>query len=121
MASDTIQLDRRLSLGEQLSDLAVIHGPDPDLPPSEYAVGILDTLSKMAQAIDDETRMYVYGAVRAGATWQQIGDALGVSRQAAHKRFGSVVGTIDRLAKTPAGERYVDARTSRHFGQPSGS
>lgn len=88
MANQTdIRLDRTLSLAEQLSDLAVIHGPDPDLPMNEYRVGILGTLSKMEQAIDDEIRMYVSGAVKSGATWQQIGDALGVSRQAAHKRF----------------------------------
>lgn len=82
-----IRIDRGLPLSSQLSDLAVIHGPDPDLPPSEYAVGILSTLSRMEHAIDDEIGMYVRSAVKKGATWQEIGDALGVSRQAAHKRF----------------------------------
>lgn len=37
-----------------------------------------------------ETRLFelVDGARRAGATWQEIGDVFGVSRQAAQQRWG---------------------------------
>lgn len=83
-----IQLDRNQPIGSMLSDLAVILGPDPDLSARDYTLAILPTLAKMVQAVEDEARMYVRSAVEKGATWQQIGDALGVSRQAAHKRYG---------------------------------
>ena len=33
----------------------------------------------------------IENARRLGATWQQIADALGLTRQAAHKRFGRAV------------------------------
>lgn len=37
---------------------------------------------------DDLERRQVQRARDAGWSWQQIGDALGVSRQAAHKKYG---------------------------------
>ena len=40
-------------------------------------------LRKMAEALEEEQ---VLGARRAGWTWEEIGDALGVSRQAVHKK-----------------------------------
>jgi DNA invertase Pin-like site-specific DNA recombinase len=44
----------------------------------------------LAQAVDAENklRQVVEEARAAGATWADIGDALGVSRQAVYKRFG---------------------------------
>lgn len=42
-------------------------------------------LRKMADALEER---YVAAARRSGWTWQQIGDALGVSRQAVHKKHG---------------------------------
>lgn len=38
--------------------------------------------------LDFELPMIVSNARQDGATWDEIGDALGISRQAAHKRFG---------------------------------
>jgi hypothetical protein len=40
------------------------------------------------QAFTDDLPIFVNAARRNGATWEQIGDALGVSRQAAHQRYG---------------------------------
>lgn len=37
---------------------------------------------------ESDLRTSVARARERGATWQQIGDALGISRQAAHERFG---------------------------------
>jgi hypothetical protein len=40
------------------------------------------------QAFTDDLPIFVNAARRSGATWEQIGDALGVSRQAAQQRYG---------------------------------
>lgn len=82
-----IVLDRRLTIAELIGDLATIVGPDPDFIGRGAHTGMLSVLRKMADAVEDETRAYVRHAIADGATWQQIGDALRVSRQAAHKRF----------------------------------
>jgi len=42
-------------------------------------------LRHLAEGLEEQ---YVAAARRDGWTWQQIGDALGVSRQAVHKRHG---------------------------------
>lgn len=42
-------------------------------------------LRKLADALEER---HVAAARRAGWTWQQIGDALGVTRQAVHKKHG---------------------------------
>lgn len=42
-------------------------------------------LRKLADALEEA---HVAAARRAGWTWQQIGDALGVTRQAVHKKHG---------------------------------
>ncbi len=41
-----------------------------------------------ADAIEQATRVIVAGARAAGHTWQEIGEVLSISRQAAHQRFG---------------------------------
>ena len=38
--------------------------------------------------IEQAQRETVGAARRAGATWQQVGDAFGITRQAAQQRFG---------------------------------
>ncbi|MGW8531274.1 MULTISPECIES: DUF3887 domain-containing protein [Nocardiopsidaceae] len=45
----------------------------------------------MQAAADDVVRAVVQQARRNGATWQVIGDALGVSRQAAFQRYGKPI------------------------------
>jgi hypothetical protein len=42
----------------------------------------------IAQAANENLRAWVGIARKKGATWEQIGDALGMSRQAAHQRYG---------------------------------
>ena len=42
-------------------------------------------LRKLADALEER---HVAAARRTGWTWQQIGDALGVTRQAVHKKHG---------------------------------
>ena len=51
----------------------------------------LDRIRQTARTIDDarlDLLDWVDDARDAGATWQAIGDALGMTRQAAHERFG---------------------------------
>lgn len=52
----------------------------------------LDTLSDLKtleRFVDDHARAQVAAARAAGASWSDIASRLGVTRQAAHKRFGS--------------------------------
>lgn len=84
-----IQLDRDQPIAMLVSDLATILGPSwmEDEGAQAYRVDILVVLAEMHRAVEAEIAMYAHGAIREGATWQQVGDALGISRQAAHKRF----------------------------------
>jgi hypothetical protein len=43
---------------------------------------------RVAEAICENRRDTVRSALRLGATWTDIGNATGMSRQAAHGRFG---------------------------------
>lgn len=56
----------------------------PDGDPTRLIVSALDVRS----AAEDVVRVVVLEARQAGATWQAIGDVLGVSRQAAFQRYG---------------------------------
>lgn len=51
------------------------------------ATGLRAVLA-LRRLIDDLERRQVRRARDAGWSWQQIGDALGISRQAAHKKHG---------------------------------
>jgi hypothetical protein len=48
----------------------------------------LRAVSTLRQLADRIERDAVFAAREAGWSWAQIGDALGVSRQAIHKKFG---------------------------------
>lgn len=66
---------------------------EPDVTEVTAALGANDpstglravqALRSLAERLE---RHHVISARRAGWTWEQIGDALGVSRQAVHKRY----------------------------------
>lgn len=73
-----------MSIEDQLRK---IHDPDVD----DYSVGAdvqLQTMRRMQGVVDRLTSEVVETARKVdGMTWQQIGNALGVSRQAAHERY----------------------------------
>ena len=48
----------------------------------------LRAIAALRRLTDDLERRQVHRARAAGWSWQQIGDALGISRQAAHKKHG---------------------------------
>lgn len=51
------------------------------------AVGLRAVVA-LRRLTDRLEAVQVTGARRAGWTWQQIGDALGITRQAVHKKYG---------------------------------
>ena len=75
---------------EELADWFEAEGPSPDnaIPASEYFLGLLaDVRDAGARHVCDAVEL----ALRAGATWQQIGHVLGVSDSEAERRFEQVV------------------------------
>jgi DNA-directed RNA polymerase specialized sigma24 family protein len=67
-----------------MSDITSL--PSPDDPAQAFAVVV--ALRMMADKLERET---VVSAVKQGWSWTDIADALGVSRQAAHKRLAGHV------------------------------
>lgn len=54
---------------------------------------------EVAQDIKEDAaqleRDLVYNALKAGHTWQEIGDAIGITRQSAHQRFAQSIHEAD--------------------------
>jgi len=66
--------------------------PDPDDP--EAALAAVLALRRLADRLE---RAAVQNAIAEGWSWSQIAQALGVSKQAVHKRFADL--------RKPAGDR----------------
>lgn len=86
MADRTFTVEFRYGIDHWLGDLALVyadhlHGGDTH---DATDLDTLTALAEMSKVIDEQIGRI---ARIADATWQQIGDALGVSRQGAHKRF----------------------------------
>lgn len=73
------------------------------LTATEDWAGAVEHALEVRAAADDVVRAVVQDARRGGATWQVIGDALGVSRQAAFQRYGRPIDprTGDPMSTTP--------------------
>jgi hypothetical protein len=56
--------------------------------PQDHALWMLSKYAEEAREIERLTGEWVDKAREAGASWAQIGTALGISRQAAQQRFG---------------------------------
>lgn len=59
-------------------------------PPRELALDTVATLAALNEVVTSHTTELVAIARAAGATWNEIGDALGISKQAAHERYRKV-------------------------------
>lgn len=73
---------------------------------ADYAISYADkrylanadplTMLRLSRAMGQALRSYdeecVYAARKAGATWQEVGDALGIPRQNAQRKYGHLPG-----------------------------
>ncbi len=60
-----------------------------DLPAPDDPAAALAAVIALRRSADRLEHAAVAHAIAAGWTWQQVADALGVSRQAAHKKHGA--------------------------------
>ena len=99
-------------------------GDDP-LNRIEAAAALKDQLEQLA---DDLLDHFVKAARAAGASWTQIGDALGVTRQAAQQRHGGLVerlvqglkaGTFKRFTSRARAAVIAAQTEARDRGHPS--
>lgn len=92
-------------------------GGGPDAGPALKGVAVAAAALRASSAVLEQRRdCAVAAALAAGATWAQLGEALGVSPQAAHKRFKGLApaarraGTAQHEAPVPAPGRAATLR-----------
>ena len=61
---------------------------------TETPLAQVEAYAKARRHIDSAVRVAVVDARHQGATWEQLGDALGVSASAAHQRFATEVARV---------------------------
>ena len=99
MTTETLTLE---SLVGRVNDA---HGSDPVLDRLEVAIELSSRLGDLAENLVGH---FVDESRRAGESWSEIGNRLGVSRQAVQKRFIVADGTSDRFwDRTSASFRAV--------------
>jgi hypothetical protein len=74
-------------LGENTE--AVVRGLSPAAVGTQSAMAGLVAARAAADAIEEATRALVTDALRAGHSWEEVAQMLGVSRRAAKRRFGA--------------------------------
>lgn len=65
----------------------IIHAARNSPPPLNMALDTVRSVAGLAEVVTGHTAEVVAIAREAGASWSQIGDALGITKQAAHERF----------------------------------
>lgn len=65
------------------------------MPELTYTLEVIAHYRQHVQRIDQELRTLVAQARTEGASWEQIGHALGITKQAAHQRFWTPVPGIN--------------------------
>src|SRR5262245_61544252 len=78
MEQEPVQLD---DLIDQVTAL------EPDGPALQHLSHAVQMAARLGELADQLIEHFVDQARRSGATWTEIGQYLGVSKQAAHKRF----------------------------------
>ncbi|MDR8019690.1 DUF3887 domain-containing protein [Nesterenkonia aerolata] len=80
----------------------------------------MDAIREAQKNLDhakEQLRQSVRQARREGRTWADIGDMLGMSRQAAFKRFGEVIDPVDgrKITGVPMSLTQIRTRTEQVF------
>lgn len=70
-------------------------GAHPELSPRQTSLDVITLFTGARHVIDNYVRALVAVARRDGASWTAVGKALGVSKQTAFSRYGSMVGERD--------------------------
>ena len=78
----TIRMNNPVSLDELISTINTVHGS-----PLERLTGAVVAADALGDVADHLIGHFVDQARRSGASWTEIGGSLGVSKQAAQKRF----------------------------------
>lgn len=89
---------RHLSLGDAnwlIFVAAGYIGAHPELSPRQTSLDVITLFTGARHVIDNYVRALVAVARRDGASWTAVGKALGVSKQTAFSRYGSMVGERD--------------------------
>lgn len=74
---------------------------DPDAPLMDGYLGMLPLFDGVAKEAESLLRNAVVGARQEGATWTAIGESLGISKQTAYSRWGSL------LEQHPNGNTFI--------------
>src|SRR5918997_901269 len=92
--------DRRVRSAPQLARAAV-RVDDPG--------AALTAVAELRSRLDALEEMHVETAVRAGWSWSRIASALGVSKQAAHRKHAAKVAAVSSAGRAaePAADRIV--------------
>jgi hypothetical protein len=88
MTNTEAAYDYNLALLNRSAALDVLIGLSEGVANSTDALNMLGAVRLVELAANQARRAIVDEARAGGFTWAEIGDALGVSRQAAHERFG---------------------------------
>ena len=79
MDTQTLTLSANSPMLDLLDHLADTYSP----------TDLLDTLATYRAHVEDAIHLAVVQARAEGMTWEQVGDLLGVTRQAAQQRYGA--------------------------------
>jgi len=81
-----------------------------ELPTPEHPTDALAAVVALRRLADRLERTAIDEALRRGWTWAQIAEALGVTRQAAHKRHANRIAAAARTATTEHERGEPDVR-----------
>lgn len=79
-----------------LQQVMALVKPHAHRPPTtfEILIGVGEDLRTAQRVLTEATASWAVNAALSGASWKQIGDALGITKQAAQQRYGSMF--VDR-------------------------